>query len=287
MTVNSLRDEKMIAGGITVEDFHTFRDCLEDVSGIILSDTKKDLVIRRLTDLASDNELDSFAELLERMKADAILREKIMDVMTINETSWFRDSFPFDIFREKLLPELSRAQPQKVRVWSAACSTGEEPYSISMAADEYMHHRPDSLPPDAVRILGTDISPTAVKKAVSGSYEKFAVSRGLSSDKKQRYFQQLGDNWEVKEEIKGRVTIRELNLREDYKDLGLFDVIFCRNVLTYFSSELKADIISRLAGALKPGGYLVLGKSESIANYFKYFELVQWRDGVIYKLKSR
>ena len=284
--MNSINDEKMIAGGITTEDFHSFRDCLEDVSGIILSDSKKNLVISRLSGLISDNRLDSFAELLERMTSDVVLRESIMNAITINETSWFRDSFPFDIFKEKLLPELARAQPQRVRVWSAACSTGEEPYSLSMAADEYMSHRPDSLPSNAIRILGTDISPTAIKKAIGGSYEQVEVSRGLSSDKKQRYFQQINDNWVVKDDIKNRVTFSKLNLRQDYNSLGLFDVIFCRNVLTYFSSDLKADIISRLAGALNPGGYLVLGKSESITNYYKFFELVQWRDGVVYKLKN-
>jgi len=271
---------------ITLDDYCAFRDCLGEVSGIILNDSKRNLVSSRLAGLISDNRLNSFAELLERMKSDTTFREVIMDAMTINETSWFRDSFPFDIFREKLLPEFAREQPQKVRVWSAACSSGEEPYSLSMAAEEYMQHRPDSLPANAIRILGTDISPTAVKKAMSGSYEQVAVSRGLSAEKKQRYFYQEDGSWKIKESIKKRVTINKLNLRQDYKGLGLFDIIFCRNVLTYFSSELKADIVSRLAGALKPGGYLVLGKSESITNYFEYFELVQWRDGVIYKLKS-
>lgn len=284
--MNSIQDETVAPGSITLDDFHAFRDCLEEVSGIILNESKKDLVTARLFGLISDNRLDSFAELLKRMKSDAALRENIMDAITINETSWFRDSYSFDVFKEKLLPELSRAQPLKVRVWSAACSTGEEPYSLSMAADEYMQQRPDSLPANAIKILGTDISPTAVKKAMSNTYEQVAVSRGLSAEKKQRYFYQVEGSWKVKEGIKKRVTIDKLNLRQDFKSLGLFDIIFCRNVLTYFSSELKADIVSRLAGALSPGGYLVLGRSESIADYSAYFDLVPWRDGVVYKLKS-
>ena len=284
--MNSKQDEVADSGGITLDDYHAFRDCLEDVSGIILNDSKKGLVVNRLSSLMSDNEVDSFAELLERMKTDTTLRENIMDSMTANETSWFRDSYPFDIFKEKLLPEIARAQPLRVRVWSAACSTGEEPYSLSMATEEYMKHRPDSLPPNAVSILGTDISPTAVKQAMSGSYEQAAVARGLSSEKKQRYFQQVGSSWEVNEEIRNRVTISAFNLKQDYKSLGLFDVIFCRNVLTYFSSDLKADIIPRLAGALNPGGYLVLGNTESITDYSEYFDLVTWRDGVVYKLKN-
>ncbi len=283
--MNSTEDKIVGSSGITLDDYHAFRDCLEDVSGIILNDSKKPLVTSRLAGLISDNGLNSFSELLERMRSNAALRENIMDAMTINETWWFRDSYPFDIFREKLLPGLARAQPQKVRVWSAACSTGEEPYSLSMAAEEYMQKRPDSLPANAIKILGTDVSPTAIKKAASGNYDQISISRGLSSEKKERYFQQVNGDWEVKKDIKDRVTFSELNLRQDFRSLGLFDIIYCRNMLTYFSSELKADIISRLAGALNPGGYLVLGKSESITNYFEYFELVQWRDGVIYKLK--
>jgi chemotaxis protein methyltransferase CheR len=155
-----------------------------------------------------------------------------------------------------------------------------------MAADQYSRHRSGSLPANAVRILGTDISPSAINKALTGCYEEVALSRGLSSENKQRYFSEAEGSWEVKEDIKNRVTFSELNLRHEYKDLGHFDIIFCRNVLAYFSSKLKADIISRLADVLNPGGYLVLGNSESISNYYEKFDIVQWRDGVIYKLKS-
>jgi len=281
-----MKNEKESSKGITTEDFHAFRDCLEEVSGIILNNGKKDLIVSRLSGLMSHYELGSFAELLEKMKSDADLRESIMDSMTINETFWFRDSYPFDIFKEKLLPELARSQPQRVRVWSAACSTGEEPYSLSMAAEEYLQHSSDSFPANAVRILGTDISPAAIKKAQCGSYEEVDISRGLSPEKKQRYFDEVDGCWVVKDDIRNRVTFSELNLSHDYKSLGLFDIIFCRNVLTYFSSELKQDIIARLAGALNRGGYLVLGNSESIADHFKYFDVISWRDGVVYKLKS-
>ena len=284
--MTSTESQTVAPADITSDDFSAFRDCLESVSGIVLNDSKKNLVVSRLSGLMSENGVNSFAELLEQMKSNAVLRENIMTSMTTNESSWFRDSYSFDIFKEKLLPELARAQPLKVRVWSAACSTGEEPYSISMAADEYMKHRPDSLPANAVRVLGTDISPTAIKKAMSASYEEVAVSRGLSPEKKQRYFQQVNGSWNVKEEIKNCVTFSEQNLRQEYKSLGLFDIIFCRDVLTYFSSEAKLDILSRLAKALKPGGYLVLGSSEFITNYSEYFEMVSWRNGVVYKLKS-
>ena len=284
--MNILKNDKGSIKEITTENFHAFRDRLKEVSGIILSDSKKDLIFKRLSGLISQYKLNSFAELLEKMKSDAELRKRIMDSMTVIGASWVGDSYPFEIFKEKLLPEFARAQPQRVRVWSAACSTGEEPYSLSMAAEEYTQQRPGSLPDNAVRILGTDISPTAIKKALSGRYDEIAISRGLSQEKKLRFFNDIDGSWEVKEKIKNRVTFSELNLRQDYKTLGHFDIIFCRNVLTYFSSELKADIVSRLASALNPGGYLVLGNSESIAEHYKYFDVISWRDGVAYKLKS-
>jgi chemotaxis protein methyltransferase CheR len=155
-----------------------------------------------------------------------------------------------------------------------------------MAADEYIQHSSDSLPANAVRILGTDISPSAIKKAQSGSYEEVDISRGVSPEKKQRYFDEVDGCWVVKEDIRNRVTFSELNLSHDYKNLGLFDIIFCRNVLTYFSSELKQDMLARLAGALNRGGCLILGSTESITNYSDHFEPITWRDGVVYKLKS-
>jgi len=284
--MNSQKNDEVSSKEITTENFHAFRDCLKEVSGIILSDSKKDLVFKRLSGLISQYKLSSFAEFLEKMKSDAELRESIMDSMTINETTWFRDSYPYEIFKEKLLPEFARAQPQRVRVWSAACSTGEEPYLVSMAAEEYMQKRPDSLPANAVRILATDISATAINKALSGRYEEIAITRGLSPEKKLQFFNDIEGSWEVKEEIKKRVTFNELNLRQDYSELGRFDIIFCRNVLNYFSSEVKADIVSRLASTLNPRGYLVLGNSESIAEHYKYFDVIAWRDGVVYKLKT-
>jgi chemotaxis protein methyltransferase CheR len=284
--MNPIQNEKVSSREITTEDFHAFRDCLEEVSGIILSNSKKGLIVNRLSGLMTHYKLGSFSDLLERMKSDAELRESIMDSITINETSWFRDPYPFDIFKEKLLPEFARTQPQRVRVWSTACSTGEETYPLSMAADEYIQHSSDSLPANAVRILGTDISPSAIKKAQSGSFEEVDISRGVSPEKKQRYFDKVDGCWEVKEDIRNRVAFSELNLTHDYKSLGPFDIIFCRNVLTYFSSELKLDILSRLAKTLNPGGYLILGSTESLTIYSDYFEPITWRDGVVYKLKS-
>lgn len=275
-----------MANTLTKEDYQAFRTFLEEVSGIVLGENKQYLVTSRLTKLISDNEIDSFSTLMNRMKTDARLRNRIMDAMTTNETSWFRDVYPFDILKEKLLPELAKTQPRTIRIWSAACSTGQEPYSLSMMTQEYLQSKPGSLSADTVQIIGTDISPSVLATAKSGVYEGVAVSRGLPKDRKSRFFRELSNGWEVTADIKQRVSFRELNLMQSYTLLGRFDIIYCRNVLIYFSTELKRDILARMAKCLNPGGYLVLGGSESITNYSDEFDLIRWRNGVIYQLKS-
>lgn len=277
----------MVADAITTEDYKAFRIFLEDASGIVLGENKQYLVTSRLTRLMLDNEITNFSNLMNRMKLDGKLRQRIMDAMTTNETSWFRDIYPFDILKEKLLPEISKKQPRQVRIWSAASSTGQEPYSLSMMVQEYLQSKPGSLPANAVQIIGTDISPRVLEVANSGTYEGVAVSRGLSKERQTRFFRETGDGgWKISDEIKARVSFRELNLMQSYSLLGRFDIIYCRNVLIYFSTELKRDILSRMAKSLTPGGYLVLGGSESISNYSDEFELIRWRNGVIYQLKS-
>lgn len=276
----------MVADAITSQDYQAFRAFLEDASGILLGDNKQYLVTSRLTRLIAENDIESFSVLMQRLKKDRTLRQRIMDAMTTNETSWFRDSYPFDILKEKLLPELAKSQPRQVRIWSAACSTGQEPYSLSMVTQEYLMSKPGSLSADAMQILGTDISPTVLGSARSACYEGVAVSRGLSAERRARFFRESNSGWTINEDIKKRVTFREMNLMQSYAILGKFDIIYCRNVLIYFSTELKRDILARMAKCLNPGGYLVLGGSESISNYSEGFDLVRWRNGVIYQLKS-
>lgn len=271
---------------ITTEDYQSFRKFLEDACGIVLGDNKQYLVTSRLTKLISDNEIDSFSTLMKRMKVDGKLRHRIMDAMTTNETSWFRDVYPFDILKEKLLPELIKTESRTIRIWSAACSTGQEPYSLSMMVQEYLQSKPGSLSTNAVQIIGTDISPSVLAVAKSGVYEGVAVSRGLPQERKARFFRETSAGWEVSADIKKRVSFRELNLMQNYTLLGRFDIIYCRNVLIYFSIELKRDILARMANCLNPGGFLVLGGSESITNYSDEFDLIRWRNGVIYQLKS-
>ena len=272
------------AQGLSSEDYNAFRSFLEDASGIVLGDNKHYLVTSRLTRLMKEQGIESFGVLMQHIKRDSKLRHRIMDAMTTNETSWFRDNYPFDILKEQLLPEFAKKQARQVRIWSAASSTGQEAYSLSMIVSEYLQKRPGSLPANGVQILGTDISPTVLEQARSGIYEGVAASRGLSEERKRRFFTQTETGWQVKDEVRKRVSFRELNLMQGYGALGKFDIIYCRNVLIYFSADLKRDILARMARTLNPGGFLVLGGSESISSYSEDFELVRWRNGVIYKL---
>ncbi len=272
---------------ISSHDYDAFRTFLEEACGIVLGDNKHYLVASRLSRLMEEFGATSLGDLIARMKREprSGLRERVIDAMTTNETFWFRDNHPYVLLAELILPELAKRRPSQVRIWSAACSSGQEPYSISMVVSEYLQRHPGSLR-DNVQIVATDISPTMLKLSREALYDQLALSRGLSAERRQRFFQQEGDMWRVVEPIRRRVQFRELNLMNSYASLGRFDVIFCRNVLIYFSPELKRDILKRMAQALNPGGYLFLGSTETLANYSDEFETVRHKGGIVYRLKA-
>ncbi|WP_455203190.1 CheR family methyltransferase [Kaarinaea lacus] len=276
----------MNSTSITSDEYQAFRGFLEQACGIVLGDNKQYLVTSRLTGIMAEFDITSFSKLMEKLLKDKMLKQRIMDAMTTNETSWFRDEYPYDILKEKILPEAATRKVNNFKLWSAACSSGQEPYSISMIVSEYLSSKPGSLPNGSVQIVGTDISSSILQKARSGQYEGMSVVRGLSAERKQRFFKENGQCWEIRDEVKKRVSFREMNLMQNYALLGKFDVIFCRNVLIYFSPDLKKDIIKRMASALNPNGYLILGGSESISGYSEDFNLVRWKNGVVYTLKT-
>jgi chemotaxis protein methyltransferase CheR len=277
----------VINQSISARDYDSFRQFLEEACGIVLGDNKQYLVASRLNRLLRELEIGSVGELIDRINKQprSGLRESIIDAMTTNETFWFRDNHPYQVLKDLILPELAKKRPGQVRVWSAACSSGQEPYSISMILSEYQQSRPGSLSSN-VQIVGTDISPTMLKSAKSGIYDALALSRGLSPERKKRFFKQEGDVWQVNQDIRSRVQFSELNLMNSYTPLGKFDIVFCRNVLIYFSSELKRDILRRIAQVLQPGGYLFLGSTETIASYSDDFETVRHGGGIVYQLKA-
>jgi len=271
---------------ISARDYDSFRQFLEEACGIVLGDNKQYLVASRLNRLLKELDVTAVGELIEKLRKQprSGLRERVIDAMTTNETFWFRDNHPYELLKDLILPELAKKSPNQLKIWSAASSSGQEPYSISMILQEYLKCRPGSLT-DKFQIVGTDISPTMLEMCRSGVYDSLALSRGLSPERKKLFFQQDGDLWRVKDEIRNRVRFAELNLMNSYASLGKFDIVFCRNVLIYFSSELKRDILRRIAQTLAPDGYLFLGSTETIASYSDDFDTVRHKGGIVYQLK--
>ncbi|MHA7855086.1 CheR family methyltransferase [Marinobacter shengliensis] len=271
---------------ITPQEYEAFKTFLQDACGILLGDNKQYLVKSRLRRILEENNLNSLGELLGRLKrvGRSGLRELVIDAMTTNETLWFRDNHPFRILQDKLLPEFAeRNSLQPLRVWSAACSTGQEPYSVGMVVDEFRRIRPGKL--RDVKITATDISKSVLEVARRGEYEMIAIGRGLSPERQKQFFTPSPNGgWQIKPQIKAMVEFKELNLLERYM-LGKFDIIMCRNVLIYFSADLKKDILTRMHGALNPGGYLILGASESLNGLPDLYEMVQCHPGIIYRKK--
>jgi len=272
---------------ISKEQYDTFRDFLEKSCGILLGDNKHYLVTSRLNRLTKEFSFNTLGEMLDSLKKNInkALRERVIDAMTTNETSWFRDTYPFEILKGHLFPELAKRKPNPLRIWSAAASSGQESYSIIMIFDEFKSKNPGQIS-GRLEIIGTDISPSVLKIAKDGKYDDLSIMRGLSPERREKYFSKLDSGWEVKPTLKTMVRFSEMNLQQSYNLLGKFDIIFCRNVLIYFSSELKTDILERMARCLNPGGVLILGGSESPTGYTKAFEMVRYPEGVVYRLNG-
>lgn len=266
--------------------YQEFRDFLEQSCGIVLGDNKQYLVASRLSPLMQQHHFSDLGELVARLQRpeNTALRGQVIEAMTTNETQFFRDIYPFEILRQQVFPEFQNRRAWQVRIWSAACSSGQEPYTLSMCLQEYN----ESGGRLEGEVLGTDISPQMVQQASSGRYSAAAVGRGLSPERLARFFNKIDeDRYEVRPEIRRRVSFRNHNLLESYGLLGRFDIILCRNVLIYFSQESRSDILKRMAKLLNPGGYLLVGASESLARHSEDFEMVRCPQGVIYRLRDK
>ena len=276
---------------ISTDDYEAFRLFLEDACGILLGDNKHYLVQSRLRRMASEAGVQSLGDLVTQLRRERVggaMRERVVEAMTTNETFWFRDKHPFGILSGLILPECAKRKQRTPRIWSAACSTGQEPYSISMTVQDYLAKNPGSV--SDAQIIATDISPAVLAEAKEGYYDPMALARGLPTDVRDRYFEKDAKHWEerwqIRADIRRRVRFTQGNLLTSYASLGRFDVIFCRNVLIYFSSESKVDIIGRMAAILNPGGYLLLGAAEAITQYSDAFDMVRCNPGVVYRKKD-
>jgi len=264
---------------VTPVDYEFLRKLLKERSGLDLSPDKQYLVESRLIPLARKVGLPGITELVQKMKAgpDALTAE-VVEAMTTNETFFFRDKVPFDHLRDTMLPALlqARASRRSLRIWCAAASTGQEPYSIAMCLKELGA----ALAGWRIEIIGTDLSQAVLEKSRAGIFSQFEVQRGLPIQLLVKHFTQIGELWQLNADVRSMVQYRQLNLLHDFSQLGTFDVIFCRNVLIYFDQDTKAGIFERLAKVVEPDGFLVLGAAESVVGISDAFKPYPERRGL-------
>jgi chemotaxis protein methyltransferase CheR len=256
---------------VTPTDYDYLRKFLKDRSGLDLSSDKQYLVESRLIPLARKAGLAGIDELVAQIKngADAISAD-VVEAMTTNETFFFRDKLPFDHLRETVIPELlkARAAKRSLRIWCAASSTGQEPYSIAMCLKEMGAQ----LAGWRIEIIATDLAPSVLEKSRSGIYSQFEVQRGLPIQLLVKYFKQNGELWQLNGDVRAMIQFKQLNLLQNFSHLGTFDVVFCRNVLIYFDQDTKVDVFKRLAKVMEPDAFLALGAAETVVGLTDAFK---------------
>jgi chemotaxis protein methyltransferase CheR len=265
---------------------------IHTVCGVQLDQSKGYLLETRFGALLRETGSTNFSDLYNKVKADISngLKRKVINAITTNETSFFRDTSPFEMLRHKIIPDLidkrskvngnGRAIP--IRIWSAACSTGQEVYSTSIALKEVLV----DLNRYDVRILGTDISDKALAQASYAHYSKLELDRGMSPDKIAKYFILEGQTWKVRDELRALATFRTMNLLEPWSFPAKFDIVFCRNVAIYFTEQDKIRLFRAIGKVMAPDGYLIIGSTESITNICPEFEPKRYLRSVFYQLKG-
>ena len=257
------------------------------LSGIHIEASKAYLLETRLGRILEAENCSSYSEFYQKAKADTskALEKKILDAITTNETLFFRDSSPFELLKHKILPEVIDRKASKpgtppIRIWSAACSTGQEVYSIAIVIKELLANTKLDI-----RLSGTDLSNAAIKQASFGSYNKFEIERGLPGERLQRYFTADGANWKIKDQIRVMATFRKFNLMHPFNSLGKFDIIFCRNVAIYFTLEDRKKLFQKIASVLEPDGFLIIGSTESLTGVCPSFVPKRHLKSIFYQLR--
>jgi chemotaxis protein methyltransferase CheR len=263
------------------DEFRLMRNYVEQECGLVLTDDKTYLFEARLTPLMAERGFRDFVSLYRAATTDSshAIRDSIIDAITTRETLWFRDGGPFVI-----LDDMLRAHPfdRPLRIWSAACATGQEPYSIAITVREHFEagHKPLHRQVD---IHASDISTGALFLAKAGRYDQLAINRGLSSNRRHRYFIANGRAWTLSEDIRSMVRFFRQNLLDTFDGLGTFDIVFCRNVLMYFGEQFRRDVLRRLRGVMRRSGALFLGAAESPLHHSSDFELVHTNRSIYYR----
>lgn len=267
---------------MTTEDIEHLSSMLKARSGLILGSDKTYLIESRLAPVARREGFSSVAALLTalRTKRDEKLMAAVTDAMTTNETFFYRDKVPFDQFKSDVLPQLAKTRLNgEIKIWCAACSTGQEPYSLAMLMEESRHQ----FPRVNLDILATDISDRCLEKAQSGLYTQFEVQRGLPITMMVKNFEKVDEMWRISPKMRQSIRFRKLNLLEDLRGIGRMDVIYCRNVLIYFDLETKKRVLEQMATLLPDDGYLFLGAAETVLGITDAFKPMPGMRGLYIK----
>lgn len=250
-------------------------DFIYNSTGIVLDESKDYLIKGRLTPLLEESKASSIYDLINIAKSSRVITQKIIDAISTNETYFFRDKTPFNLLKEKLFPMVEE-KSKNITIWSAAASTGQEAYSIAITADEYSNN--------SIKIFGTDINSSAVSRAQEGTYSSFEVKRGLTDSQTNRYFKKISNReFQISDSIKKMVQFRKGNLLKDTIFAGMYDIVFCRNVAIYFSNDDKRLLLERIHKSLKPGGFLLIGSTESITYGTDLFKRDLYNGAVYYE----
>jgi chemotaxis protein methyltransferase CheR len=237
---------------------------IKELTGIVIDPEKKFIIESRLLPIARANGFDSVATMVHQLMggANPALMTDVIDALTTNETFFFRDRAPFDLFSARILPYLmsARADQRAIKIWCTACSTGQEPYSLAMTIDQFAPR----LTGWRMTLQASDISRKAIEAARNGIYNQFEVQRGMPANFLLRYFTREGEHWRIAEHLRSKVAFSNFNLLNDFGDRGPHDVVFCRNVLIYFDQSTRSDILARLSRVVRKDGFLILGSTEAV-----------------------
>ncbi len=274
---------------ITPVEFDILSKYIMEISGIALTKGKEYLIETRLNPLMEELGCKNYSEFHQKAKSDfkKNIENNIIDAISTNETYFFRDKSPFTLLQHKILPDLIDKRSKNriglkpaIRLWSAANSTGQEIFSIAMAMNDI------GITPQKyqIKLLGTDISDAAIAQASYGRYNKFEVARGLDKIKLNKYFNEEGDYWKIKDEIRSMAQFKKMNLMKPFVGMGKFDIILCRNVMIYFTEEDRRKIYQNIARVLEPDGYLIIGATESLTNNSDLFVSKRYLNSIFYQL---
>lgn len=276
---------------VTADDLIIISKYILNISGIELDESKSYLIETRLNGLVKEYQCSSYRELCTRAQIDSskTIENRIIDAISTNETLFFRDAKPFEVLQHKILPDLidrrteqsSGLFPIPIRIWSAACSTGQEVYSIAIVLRELL----PNFKKYNIKLMGTDISDAAIAQASYGRYNKFEIERGLTNKILQKYFVPNGGNWRICDEIRAMVAFDKQNILKPFNGMGKVDIIFCRNVAIYFKLEDRKRLFESIANVLEPDGYLIIGSTESLNGISSVFESKRYLRTIYYQLK--